>query len=88
MQNFLEMVELLEHYDPNDYDVVKELIPLIFSESLGEYNREFHFGDYNKDDLKFIIIDRIFWFLVDNSKWTEEIDIDIINELVYEYYEK
>ena len=88
MENFLEMVGLLEHYDDSDYDVVKELIPLVFNEALEEYNKEFHFGDYDRDDLKFIIIDRIFWFLIDYSKWTEVVDIDIINDLVYEYYEK
>ena len=81
------MLEILERFDDNDYDIVKELIPLVYFDSMAEYNQEFHFGDYDKDDLKFLIIDRIFWFLVDNSKWSEEVDIDIINDLVYEYYE-
>lgn len=82
-----KMIEVLEGFDDNDYDVVKELIPLVYFDSISEYNQEFHPFDYNKDDLKFIIVDRIFWFLIDHSKWSEEVDIDIINDLVYGYYE-
>ena len=82
-----KMIEVLEGFDDNDYDVVKELIPLVYFDSMCEYNETFHPFDYDKDDLKFLIIDRIFWFLIDHSKWSEKVDIDIINDLVYEYYE-
>ena len=81
-----EMLEVLEKFDDSDYDVVTKLIPLVYHDSMVEYNQTFHFFDDNKDDLKFIIADIIFWFLVDNSKWSEEVDIEIINDLVYEYY--
>ena len=83
-----KMIDILEKYDDNDYDVVKELIPLVYFDSMDEYNQTFHFFDFDKDDLKFLIVDRIFWFLIDYCKWSEGVDIDIINDLVYEYYEK
>lgn len=89
MRNFNEMLQVLNSFDSDDYDVVEKLIPLIYSESVGEYNQNFNFFDFNKDDLKFIIADRIFWFLVDNATdWEEEIDIDIIVNLVYEHFER
>lgn len=83
-----KMIDILDKYDDNDYDVVKELIPLVYFDSMDEYNQTFHFFDFDKDDLKFLIVDRIFWFLIDYCKWSEGVDIDIINSLVYEYYEK
>lgn len=82
------MIDILDTYDDNDYDVVKELIPLVYSDSMDEYNQTFHFFDFDKDDLKLLILDRIFWFLIDHSKWSEGVDIDVIKNLVYEYYEK
>ena len=82
-----KMIDVLDKYDDNDYDVVKELIPLVYFDSMDEYNQTFHFFDFDKDDLKFLIVDRIFWFLIDYCKWSEGVDIDIINSLVYEYYE-
>ena len=83
-----KMIDILDKYDDNDYDVVKELIPLVYFDSMDEYNQTFHFFDFDKDDLKFLIVDRIFWFLIDYCRWSEGVDIDIINSLVYEYYEK
>jgi hypothetical protein len=87
MRNFSEMIEILNNFDKDDYDVVKELIPLVYSESTEEYNQSFHFFDDDKDDLKFIIADRIFWFLIDNAKdWDDEIDLNIILESVEDYF--
>ena len=83
-----KMIDILDKYDDNDYDVVKELIPLVYFDSMDEYIKTFHFFDFDKDDLKFLIVDRIFWFLIDYCRWSEGVDIDIINSLVYEYYEK
>jgi len=88
MDNLDEMLEVLERYDDNDYDVTKELIPLVYHDAFEEYNKDFHFGDYNKDDLKYLILERIFWFLIDYAEWSETVDINIITEIVYEYYEK
>lgn len=87
MKNEVEMRGVLIDFDDDDYDVVKELIPWVLSESLEEYNQSFNYGDDDRDDLKFIIGDRIYWFLIDNSGWSE-VDLDMIIEIVYEHYEK
>lgn len=89
MRNLNEMLELLNNFDSDDYDIVKELIPLVYSESKEEYDKSFNFFDDDKEDLKFIISDRIFWFLVDNTiDWEEEIDLDTIIIIVDEYFKR
>ena len=82
------MLEILEGYDSEDYDVVKLLIPHVYSESLAEYNTSFNLFDYDKSDLRFIIADKIFWFLTDNTKWDDGVDMDIVVQLIDEYYER
>lgn len=79
--------EILSKYDEDDHDVVRELIPLFYSESLEEYNKSFNTFDVDKSDLRFIISDKIFWFLIDDSGW-ENVDIELVADIVDDYYGK
>lgn len=78
------MDEVLNNWDLEDYDAIKELIPFVFKESYEEYNRSFNFGDEDRDDLKFIIAERIWVYLLDYSDWNP--DLDTIMEEVDKYY--
>jgi len=81
------MLGILLDYASKDYNVVKSLIPYVYSESLAQYNTSFNF-DYDKSDLKFIIADKIFWFLNDNTDWDGGVDMDIVVQKIDEYYEE
>lgn len=83
-----EMLLILDTFDSEDYDVVKKLIPFVFTESLEEYNKSFNLGDDDRGGLRYLITERIFWFLVDNTIWENGVDIDAVNDVVEEYYNK
>lgn len=87
MRNIAEMEKTLEDFDDDDYDIVKALIPWVFTESYEEYNRSFNLGDSEREGLKFLIGERIYWFLIDIAGWSD-VDLDLIMDIVYEYYEK
>ena len=87
MRNINEMLAVLEQFDYEDYDVIEKLVPLVYSESLEEYNKSFNYFDVDKADLRFIISDRIYWFLIDNSGWGD-VDLDFIVSEVDEYFGK
>lgn len=79
------MEEVLETFDKEDYDVVKELIPYVYEEAWEEHVEDNQMFGASRADctFHFNIADRIFWFLID-QKW--EADIDFVLEEVEKYF--
>lgn len=81
------MEEIVNNFDIEDYDIVKELIPFVKDDAWKEYISNYSFTGYTPKDpvFAFHVAERIYEFLLEI--WGRVADLDIILEEVEELYD-